>query len=266
MEDCHEDLKGTVVAVKAFVAKDAQGAFRLVIRRMEAAEECLMAGYINGLTDAERSRYTEILWKYINSIKNEGYRYLVSSIFKDITGLDQLLASLKKHHNFSGGFLVYTASVTCLANYMLHSLSHYDMNPSRSIPYQADLLTAGALLHAVGIAKKYTPSPDMRRIPESVPLSRYELTIQYIQNAACRYREEENGAEELNLLLHMVGCVYESAERKPMLREALILREAVQLHEQVAFLEHFIHANREKSGIVYDKQLGNYIYVPKEGA
>ena len=81
----------------------------------------------------------------------------------------------KKHHNFSGGFLVYTASVTCLANYMLHSLSQYDMNPSRSIPYQADLLTAGALLHAVGIAKKYTPSPDMHRIPESVPLSRYEL-------------------------------------------------------------------------------------------
>lgn len=264
MEDCHEDLKGTVVAVKAFVAKDAQGAFRLVIRRMEAAEECLMADYINGLTDAERSRYTEILWKYINSIKNEGYRYLVSSIFKDITGLDQLPASLKKHHNFSGGFLVYTASVTCLANYMLHSLSHYDMNPSRSIPYQADLLTAGALLHAVGIAKKYTPSPDMRRIPESVPLSRYELTIQYIQDAACRYREVENGAEELNLLLHMVGCVYESTERKPMLREALILREAVHLHEQVAFLEHFIHANRGKSGIVYDKQLGNYIYVPKE--
>lgn len=266
MEDCHEDLKGTVVAVKALVTKDSQGAFRLVIRRMEAAGEYLMADYINGLTDAERSRYTEILWKYIDSIKSEGYRYLVSSIYKDIHGLDQLPASLKKHHNFSGGFLVYTASVTCLANYMLHSLSRYDMNPSRSIPYQADLLTAGALLHAVGIAKKYTPSPDMRRIPESVPLSRYELTIQYIQNAACRYREVENGAEELNLLLHMVGCVCESAERKPMLREALILREAVQLHEQVAFLEHFIHANREKSGIVYDKQLGNYIYVPKEGA
>lgn len=104
----------------------------------------------------------------------------------------------------------------------------------------------------------------MRRISESVPLSRYELTIQYIQDAACRYREVENGAEELNLLLHMVGCVYESTERKPMLREALILREAVHLHEQVAFLEHFIHANRVKSGIVYDRQLGNYIYVPKE--
>ena len=175
MEDCHEDLKGTVVAVKAFVIRDTQGAFRLVIRRMEAAGEYLIADYINGLTDAERSRYTEILWKYIDSIKSEGYRYLVSCIYKDIPGLDQLPASLKKHHNFSGGFLVYTASVTCLANYMLHSLSHYDMNPSRSIPYQADLLTAGALLHAVGIAKKYTPSPDMHRIPESVPLSRYEL-------------------------------------------------------------------------------------------
>ncbi len=136
-----------------------------------------MAGYINGLTDAELSSlHGNSMRKYINSIKNEGYRYLVSSIFKDITGLHQLLASLKKHHNFQRRFSgLHTASVTCLANYMLHSLSHYDMNSSRSIPYQADLLAAGALLHAVGIAKKYTPSPDMRRIPESVPLSRYEL-------------------------------------------------------------------------------------------
>ncbi len=157
MEDCHEDLKGTVVAVKAFVAKDAQGAFRLVIRRMEAAEECLMAGYINGLTDAERSRYTEILWKYINSIKNEGYRYLVSSIFKDITGLDQLPASLKKHHNFSGGFLVYTASVTCLANYMLHSLSHYDMNPSRSIPARLFYTVKRGLENAWPRKKRHAP-------------------------------------------------------------------------------------------------------------
>lgn len=62
---------------------------------MKAAGEYLMADYINGLTDAERSRYTEILWKYIDSIKSEGYRYLVSSIYKDIPELDQLPASLK---------------------------------------------------------------------------------------------------------------------------------------------------------------------------
>lgn len=264
MADCHESLKGKVVSIKALVTKDAQGAFRLVVRRMEAAGDFQMADYINGLTKEESAHFTDILWKYINSIKNEGYQHLVSSIYKDIPELDQIPATLKKHHNFSGGFLVYTVSVTCLANYMLYSLSHYDRNPSCRIPYQADLLTAGALLHAVGTVKRYTPSPDMHRIPESIPLSRYELSIQYIQDAACRYKEMEIVAEELSLLLHMVGCVYENTERKPMLREALILKEAVQLHEQIAFLEHFIHANREKNGMVYDKLLGNYIYVPKD--
>lgn len=266
MEDSHESLKGRVVSVKALVTKEAQGAFRLVVRRMEAADDYQMADYINGLTEEESARFTEILWKYINSIKSEGYRYLVSSIYKNIPELDQIPATLKKHHNFSGGFLVCTASVTCLANYMLHSLNHYNVNPSYRIPYQADLLTAGALLYAVGTVKKYTPGPDMHRIPESIPLSQYELSIQYIQDAACRYQEVEIGTEELNLLLHMVGCVYENTERKPMLREALILKEAVQLHEQVALLEHFIHENQGKEGMIYDRQLGNYIYIPREGA
>ncbi len=42
MEDCHADLKGMVVAVKALVTKDSQGASRLVVRRMEAAGEYLI--------------------------------------------------------------------------------------------------------------------------------------------------------------------------------------------------------------------------------
>lgn len=67
------------------------------------------------------------------------------------------------------------------------------MNPSRSIPYQADLVTAGALLHAVGIAKKYTPSPDMRRIPESVPLSRYELTMIHGYHGTDHTEKEADG-------------------------------------------------------------------------
>ncbi len=265
MEDNHENLKGKIVSVKALVTKDTQNTFRLVIRRMEAAGERPMTDYVSGLTEEESTQLTEILWKYINSLKNDGYQYLVSSIFKDIPDLDRLPATLKRHHNFSGGFLAYTVSVTCLANYMIHSLSRYNKNPSYHIPYQADLLTAGALLHAVGTAKKYTPGPDMRRIPESIPLTQYELTMQYIRDAVNSCRDVEISTEDLNLLMHMVGCVYEHTERKPMLREAAVLKSAVQLHEQVSLLDHFIQANRDKSGMVFDQTLGNYIYVPKEG-
>ena len=59
MEEGHETLKGKIVTVKALVTKDEQGAFRLVIRRMEEAEDFLMADYINGLTEEESSRSSD---------------------------------------------------------------------------------------------------------------------------------------------------------------------------------------------------------------
>ena len=55
MEEGHEALKGKIVSLKALVTKDEQGAFRLVIRRMERAEDFLMADYINGLTEDRKS-------------------------------------------------------------------------------------------------------------------------------------------------------------------------------------------------------------------
>lgn len=56
----------------------------------------------------------------------------------------------------------------------------------------------------------------------------------------------EDAPEEssLGLLFHMIGCVYESEHRKPLIREALILKSVVCLHEKIALLEHFIYTNR----------------------
>lgn len=69
----------------------------------------------------------------------------------------------------------------------------------------------------------------------------------------------------LIMLFHIIGCVYESDLRKPILREALILKNAVQLHDRISLLEHFILKNKDKAGeTLYDSDLGNYIFIPKE--
>lgn len=264
MEKGHEELKGKIVSIRALVAQDAKGVYQLVVNSMEESYDYMMTDYINGLTVEESTRYKELLWKYINSIQNDSYKSIVSTIYQKIPDLEQFPASLKGHHSFGGGFLVYTVSTTCLAHHMLLSFNRYNVNPSYQIPYDSDLLIAGGLLHAVGTVRMITPCPDMHRIPESIPLSLYELTMRHIQEAICLNKNIEIGSEHLNLLLHMVGCVYESEERKPMLREAVLLKQAAVLHEKISLLEHFMYLNWGKNGMIFDDKLGNYIYLKRE--
>ena len=264
MSDSHAEMQGQVVDIKSYVAKNEDGNYQLVIREMKPCQEYIMSDYINGLVEEESSRYLDLLWKFVDSIKNDSLRELVGNVFLSITDLEKYPASINGHHAFSGGFLVYTVSVTCLAKYIQKSLSSYNINPAPSPPYNTDLLTAAAVLHAVGTVHMVTPSPNMKRIPSSIPLTLHELTIQHIQKAICRMDGKVPDEDTLNLLFHIVGCVYEDEVRKPINREALILKNAVVLHDKITLLEHFMAKNNDKTGIIFDDALGNYIYLQEE--
>ena len=108
-----------------------------------------------------------------------------------------------------------------------------------------------------------TPAPDIKRVPCTIPLTLHELTMQYIQEAV-RHTGSRIAENTLCLLYHVIGCVYESDARKPILREALILKSAVELHDKITLLEHFMVKNQDKTGIVFDDILGNYIYLGSE--
>lgn len=263
MADYHEALSGKVVDIKSLVTKNTDGRYHLVVREMKERQEFEIADYINGLTEEESSSYLNLLKKYINSIEETSLRELVQSIFEGIEGLEKYPATCSGHHHFSGGFLVYTVSVVCMAKYMQYSLATYNKNPSLSRHFNTDLLTAGALLHAIGTVRMVTPAPDIKRVPCTIPLTLHELTMQYIQEAV---GHTGTGIAEntLCLLYHVIGCVYESDARKPILREALILKSAVELHDKITLLEHFMVKNQDKTGIVFDDVLGNYIYLGSE--
>lgn len=261
MKPGHLSMAGKVVSIKGLITKNPTGDCQMVIRSMEDAAGFEMSDYIRGLTKEESSRYEEILWKYIHSIKHDGYHKLAEEIFSHISGLDSLPATLKSHHNFSGGFLVYTVSITYLAYYMLLSLNQYDRHPGCNFGYQPDLLITAALLHAVGTARMVTPFPDSRRTAASIPLGVYDLTLCQIQETAACHPEFVLNDTDLCLLLHVISCAYREGERKPMLREAVILKSAVDLQERISFFNHFLALNAGKEGMVYDETLGNYLYL-----
>ena len=263
MAEHHEALSGKIVDIKSLVTKSTDGNYHLVVREMKECPEFQMADYVNGLTAEECRNCLCLLWKHISSINGTPMRGLVQGIFEGIEELGKYPAACSGHHHFSGGFLAYTISVVSMVKYMQHALAVYNKNPVLLQPYDTDLLTAGALLHAIGTVRMLTPAPDIKRIPCTIPLTLHELTVQHIQEAAVQMK---GGMPEntLCLLLHVIGCVYECESRKPLLREALILKNAVELHDRIALLEHFMLKNHDKKGVVYDDVLGNYIYLAPE--
>lgn len=264
MKEEYLDMSGKVVDIKSLVAQDSNGQFCLIVREMSLRSEYDMSDYIDGLTEEESSKYLMLLRKLIDSIKDLSLKALLETIYGSIDSLEKYPCTISGHHHFSGGYLVYTYSVACMAYRMALSLSQYNVTPSFQLAYNTDLLVAGALLHAVGTVRMLTPSPDACRRPESIPLSLQELTIRHVQEAICGMGDKAPDEDTLSLLFHVIGCVYESDLRKPLLREALILRSATGLHNKISLLEHFISKNRDKSGVIFDNDLGNFIYVPKE--
>lgn len=264
MEAEYETFAGKIVQISGMVVQNQDASYRLVITHMMPMDEYLYSDYVNGISEQETENYLKLLYKYIEAVKSPNYRNLLHHIFTNISDFEKLPATLKGHHNFNGGLLVYSVSVTCLAKYMAYSLEKYNLNPSYSLPYNNDLVIAGGLLHAIGTVNMLKPFPEMKRIPASIPLNLHELTMQYLcqmlsQNDGFRLTEEEE-----SLLMHTIGCVYESTDRKPMIREAIILKNAIQLQSDVSRLEYFLFSNQDKCGSVFDPTLNNYIYIQKE--
>lgn len=253
-------FKEKIIQVKGLVIQGTNNNYQLVISKMQELPDYELSDYVNGISEEETENYRTLLHKYIASIKSQGYKSLLENVFSQESDFFKVPATLKRHHNYNGGLLVYTLSVTCMAKYITYSLAKYNRNPSYHLPYNDDLIVTGGLLHAIGTINMLKPFPEMTRIPESIPLSLHELTTQFIQKAVLIY-EPPLSVEEQSLLFHMVGCAYESEQRKPMLRESLILRDAVKLQKDVTRLEHFLASNQEENGAYFDTALNNYIYI-----
>lgn len=256
------ELKGHVVKVKGMIIQNQKEQYEILLTSLELENSYDQGEYVNGLTPDETKKYQEYLQSYIKNVKEDGYRILLQTVFdKEMDTFATLPVTLKGHHSYNGGLLVHTITVTSLARYMSRTLDAYNYHPSYHIPFNSSLLVTSSLLHAIGIVRMLTPFPELKRDKISILLSQHEHTMQYLQETFRGLEEGVLSEEEKSLLMHTIGCVYESTERKPMLREALLLRESYQILINVANLEYFINCHDGEEGSVFDSQLNNYVYV-----
>lgn len=256
------ELKGHVVRINGMVVQNQKEQYEILVNNMEDMEDYDQSEFVNGLTQEGTVKYLNYLYKYIDDVEDKGYSALLRSIFnKEKEKFAILPATLKSHHDYNGGFLVYTITLTSLVKYMSRTLSFYNFHPSYSIPYNTSLLITASLLHAVGVVRMITPFPDLKRISISRLLGQHEHTIQYVQESILELQEEILTEEDKALLIHTISCVYESNGLKPMFREALLLKQAYQLLENVTKLEYFINYHTGEEGCIYDEQLNNYLYM-----
>lgn len=254
--------KGCVAMIKGMVVQDQKGQYEILVTGIEPISDYDQAEFVNGLTSEETAKYLQYLHNYIENVKDSGFRSLLQSVFgKEEEKFAVLPATLKNHHAYNGGLLVHTISVTSLLRYMSRTLGAYNIHPAIRIPYDSSLLVTAGLLHSIGVVRMITPFPEQKRDNLSILLSQHEHTIQYINEAFLRAGKDILSEEGKTLLLHTIGCVYESTERKPMLREALLLREAYRLCVGVTNLEHFMNCHNGEAGSIFDEQMNNYLYL-----
>ena len=254
--------KGHVALIKGMVVQNQKEQYEILVTSIEPMEDYDQGAFVNGLTEADTKKYLGYLHNYIENVKSEGYRTLLQYVFsKDEAVFAVLPATLKNHHSYNGGLLVHTVTVTSLVRYMSRTLFAYNFHPSYEIPYNSSLLVTAGLLHVIGVLKMITPFPELGRDNVSILLSQHEHTNSYMQEAFQAIDSDILSGEERTLLLHTIGCVYESTERKPMLREALLLREAYHLLINVSNMEYFMNCHDSEKGSIFDKQMNNYLYL-----
>ena len=254
--------KGHVAKIKGMVVHNQKEQNQILVTSIELVEGYEQREFVNGLTEEETYKYFGYLHGYVENVQDEGYRTLLQLVFdKEKEKFAILPVTLKSHHNYNGGLLVYTVSVTSLARYMSRTLSVYNFHPSYNLPFDSALLVTAGLLHAIGIVRMINPFPELRRDNVSILLSQYEHTMWYLQETFQELGEEVLPEEKKTLLLHTIGCVYESTERKAMLREAMLLREAYQLLISVSNLEYFMSCHAGEEGSIFDEHMNNYLYL-----
>lgn len=145
--------KGDVIKVDGVIG-NYQGVMQMSITRIRKSEpgEYAVGDYFRTSRESSEILYQRVL-TYIQQICDPGLRRLVESFYIDDPSMVEQIkkhpAAKNVHHNYIGGLLEHTASVTSIALYL--GSQYQGANP--------DLLIAGALLHDIGKLREIEPLP-----------------------------------------------------------------------------------------------------------
>ena len=152
--DCFE--RGDVVAVRG-LASAYQGRMQLKIVDIRAVDErdaeMDMSEIIPHTSHDPETMWAQLL-ETIETVENDQTRELLTKIFNDEKigpTFKNATAARDMHHNYVGGLLEHTLSVTAIADFMC---GHYGAEVNR------DIVITGALLHDIGKIEEIAGSHD----------------------------------------------------------------------------------------------------------
>ncbi len=253
--------RGDIIKVDAVVG-NYQGVPQLSVTRVRRSEEgeYQVASYFRTARIPVEELYERAL-QYIGQIQDIGLKKLVQSFYMDDPALIEQLkkhpAAKSVHHNYIGGLLEHTVSVTSIASY-LGSL------------YQGtntDLLLAGAMLHDIGKLREIEP----------LPLNEYSDEGQFLGHIALGYmmvHEKGSMIAELDPALlmqleHMIlshhGELEFGSPKVPSSIDAMILHMADLTDSKLKQVEDAVEMDHgEGSWTAYHRILGRTFYKPNE--
>lgn len=231
---------GDVIEVKAYV-KSYKGQLQLSVDKVKRLNEIEfeLTDFLES-TDKNIDQLSDKLFSYIEAIENPYLKELLLNIFEDkefFTSFAECPAAKTWHHNYLGGLLEHTVSVTdiCALIAKKYNVDH-------------DLLITGAILHDIGKVKEYRTKPVIDFTVEGRLIGHIALGEQMVLSHIAKIN---NFPAKLQMKLrHLIlahhGEYEKASVRLPQTIEATALHHADNLDAQTIGVQQMIEGNLEK--------------------
>ena len=201
---------GDVVEVD-FYAEEYGGDLQLIVTKLKLAQEFDPSNFLKSSNKSVNELLSQ-LYYYIENVKSEGLKQLLTSIFQDESLLEKIKvipAGEKVHHDYIGGLLEHTLEVVEIA---LSIAKHYPMADK-------DLVVAGALLHDIGKIFEFKVEPtSFKRTKEGYLIGHIVLGVDLV----AKKRPKALSEEEYVKLVHIILSHHHDLELGAVVRPATI--------------------------------------------
>lgn len=227
-----------------------QGTLQLNIRRVRRLSEGEydVSEYMPCTKRNTTDMYKELLG-YIDSLKDSQFKLLAESYFKEAPKFKEMFlahsAAKTMHHNFVGGLLEHTVSVTKLCTYLADNYPVLDR----------DLLLTAAMFHDVGKLSEISAFPENDYTDAGQLLGHIYIGADWLSK-----RMDKLGGftvKRKNELLHCIlahhGELEYGSPKKPALAEALALSMADNLDAKLAGVTALFESTEENGWLGFQK-------------
>lgn len=227
-----------------------QGTLQLNIRRVRRLSEgeYEVSDFMPCTKRDTKEMYKELLG-YIDSLKDAQFKMLAESYFKEDPKFKEMFlshsAAKTMHHNFVGGLLEHTVSVTKLCAYLADNYPVLDR----------DLLLTAAMFHDVGKLSEISAFPENDYTDAGQLLGHIYIGADWLSK-----RMDKLGGfsvKRKNELLHCIlshhGELEYGSPKKPELAEALALSMADNLDAKLAGVTALFDGTEETGWLGYQK-------------